>query len=219
MDERICTKCREAKPLSEYHRRGAGHKPQCKECAAKQRREWYLANREAILQRSRDYYANNIEERREYSRAHYLEIKEDRAEYRRAWYASNPDYNRAYYEANREVAAEKSAARRESNREAKRSADRAYYEANREKFYANLRKRRARKASVLSIPYTTDEVIVRSCGICGLCGRPVDLSLSWPDPLSRSIDHILPISAGGPDHLGNVQLAHLACNIAKGNRT
>lgn len=53
---------------------------------------------------------------------------------------------------------------------------------------------------------------------CGLCGKPVDMSLAYPDPMSRSVDHILPRSLGGSDHLSNLQLSHLTCNVRKGNR-
>lgn len=55
--------------------------------------------------------------------------------------------------------------------------------------------------------------------VCGICGRPVDFSLRYPDPLSKTVDHIVPINRGGhPSDLDNLQLAHLACNLAKSDR-
>lgn len=52
--------------------------------------------------------------------------------------------------------------------------------------------------------------------VCGICGKPVDFSLRYPDPLSKTVDHIIPINRGGhPSDLSNLQLAHLACNLAK----
>lgn len=54
---------------------------------------------------------------------------------------------------------------------------------------------------------------------CGICGRPVDFSLRYPDPMSKTVDHIIPINRGGhPSDLSNLQLAHLACNLAKSDR-
>jgi len=54
---------------------------------------------------------------------------------------------------------------------------------------------------------------------CAICGKPVDMSLKWPHPLSKSIDHIVPVSLGGhPSDRDNLQLAHLACNRAKSNK-
>ena len=45
----------------------------------------------------------------------------------------------------------------------------------------------------------------------------VDKDLMWPDPMSASLDHIVPLSRGGTHTLDNVQLAHLACNERKHN--
>lgn len=54
---------------------------------------------------------------------------------------------------------------------------------------------------------------------CALCGKPVDFSLKYPDPMSATIDHIVPISLGGsPIELENLQLAHNACNIKKSSK-
>ncbi|AID58955.1 hypothetical protein PBI_GAIA_136 [Mycobacterium phage Gaia] len=54
--------------------------------------------------------------------------------------------------------------------------------------------------------------------VCQLCGNPVDMSLRFPDSGSASMDHIMPVSLGGEHSYANTQLAHLFCNIRKGNR-
>lgn len=72
-----------------------------------------------------------------------------------------------------------------------------------------------------------DELIQRDCGICALCGQPVDTSAyhttaegyfithgTYP-----SIDHIIPLSRGGTHTWNNVQLAHCKCNSLKSNAT
>lgn len=53
---------------------------------------------------------------------------------------------------------------------------------------------------------------------CSVCLLPVDLALKRPDPLSPSVDHVVPRSRGGADAPENVALAHLVCNIRKGVR-
>ena len=55
--------------------------------------------------------------------------------------------------------------------------------------------------------------------VCGICGKPVDFSLKWPDPMSPCIDHIIPVSKGGhPSDISNLQLAHATCNRAKSDK-
>lgn len=52
--------------------------------------------------------------------------------------------------------------------------------------------------------------------LCGVCGDPIDRSLRHPDPLFGSIDHVVPIASGGhPTEFGNLQIAHLECNVEK----
>ncbi len=55
--------------------------------------------------------------------------------------------------------------------------------------------------------------------ICGICGKPVDMSLRWPNPMSKCIDHIIPVSKGGhPSDIDNLQLAHMCCNRGKSDK-
>ncbi len=55
--------------------------------------------------------------------------------------------------------------------------------------------------------------------VCALCGKPVDFSLKYPNPLAPSIDHIVPINRGGhPSDISNLQLAHWTCNRQKADK-
>lgn len=56
------------------------------------------------------------------------------------------------------------------------------------------------------------------CGVPGCRRRRIDPTKSWPHPLSPSIDHIEPLSRGGLHVYANVRIAHLRCNVARGNR-
>lgn len=66
--------------------------------------------------------------------------------------------------------------------------------------------------------YTIAEVAERDNWTCHLCGRkvPKKSPKSW-HPMKASIDHIVPISDGGHDVRSNVRLAHLHCNIKRGD--
>lgn len=55
--------------------------------------------------------------------------------------------------------------------------------------------------------------------VCGICGRPVDFSLRYPNPMAACIDHIIPIDRGGhPSDIDNLQLAHWTCNRQKSDK-
>lgn len=61
--------------------------------------------------------------------------------------------------------------------------------------------------------------ILASESICGICGQPIDKTLKYPDPMSPSIDHIIPIDRGGhPSDISNLQLTHWKCNRMKANK-
>lgn len=51
---------------------------------------------------------------------------------------------------------------------------------------------------------------------CSLCGMPIDLSISYPHPMSPAIDHTVPLVLGGlPLDSRNATAAHKVCNEAK----
>lgn len=61
-------------------------------------------------------------------------------------------------------------------------------------------------------------VYKRDKGICWLCSKKVDIALKWPDTGFATLDHVVPLAAGGMHSYGNIKLAHLACNCKKGAR-
>jgi hypothetical protein len=83
---------------------------------------------------------------------------------------------------------------------------------------AKDQKRRARKRGVDAVTVINSEIFERDRWKCGICKRRVDRDLVWPAPMSPSLDHIVPLSEGGPHRPENVRLAHLHCNVSRGNR-
>lgn len=61
-------------------------------------------------------------------------------------------------------------------------------------------------------------VYERDGWMCQLCGEPIDREVSWPDLWSASLDHRVPLIAGGEHTSKNVHASHLLCNIRKGGR-
>ena len=65
--------------------------------------------------------------------------------------------------------------------------------------------------------------ILATQNICGICGKPVDMSLKYPHPMSATIDHIIPVNGPGglkghPSSIDNLQLAHFSCNRQKSDK-
>lgn len=90
-------------------------------------------------------------------------------------------------------------------------------ECRRRKLATNHRAR-ARRFGVAYETVNVRKVYDRDGWICGICRESVDPDCKYPHPRSPSLDHVVPMSKGGPHLYSNVQLAHLACNVAKSNR-
>lgn len=62
---------------------------------------------------------------------------------------------------------------------------------------------------------TSAEIYERDGWICGICKDPVDPEAMWPDQMSASLDHIIPLAKGGAHSRENVQCSHWLCNSRK----
>jgi len=78
--------------------------------------------------------------------------------------------------------------------------------------------RRARKAGAYAERFSPAEIYERDGWICGICDVEIDRELKYPDPMSVSLDHVTPLSLGGPHTRANTRPAHLECNVRRGNR-
>lgn len=163
------------------------------------RQRWLEANREKAYAASEKWAKANPDRRREHYRRYRLKNPEKRKEYLK----QRPDLVKA---AKARYRAKPDTRAKELQAERRRRATPAGNEAMRE--YAH--RRRARKRSTWVETVRLSELVRRDAGKCGLCGRKVKKQ-------ERSIDHIVPLSRGGPHSLKNTQLAHLRCNTARNN--
>jgi hypothetical protein len=60
------------------------------------------------------------------------------------------------------------------------------------------------------------KVYERDGFMCQLCHKPCKMAAVVPHPKAPTLDHIIPIAAGGTHEYANVQLAHFICNSRKG---
>jgi predicted nucleic acid-binding Zn ribbon protein len=76
--------------------------------------------------------------------------------------------------------------------------------------------RRARMAGVSSERFGKAEIFERDGWLCGICGSAVSRDARFPDPSSPSLDHVVPLAAGGEHTRANTRCSHLGCNMRKG---
>lgn len=118
---RVCRKCGQEKPLSEFVKdktHELGYSYTCKHCkrehACKYRadnhekvlertRKWRVDNPEKMREYDRKYRADNHEKILEYGRKHYAENSERYKEYSRKWRAANPEREREMRRYKREI--------------------------------------------------------------------------------------------------------------------
>lgn len=155
-------------------------------------------------------------------------------EYKKAWKDENADKVKAdraahyqankekvirqtneYRGANRERLLAASKRWRDSNPDKQRSYERKYIDKNpdayREKGRLKETRRRARKAGVPCEYYTREDVLRAWGPICYLCDSII--------PDDWHLEHVIPLSRGGHDTVGNVRPACPSCNLAKGDKT
>lgn len=79
-------------------------------------------------------------------------------------------------------------------------------------------RRRARKAAAYIAPVFRRRIFERDSWRCQLCKRKVDPTKEVPHPRAPTIDHVVPLAAGGTHEPANVQTACFLCNATKGDR-
>ena len=75
--------------------------------------------------------------------------------------------------------------------------------------------RRARKRQAPARPYNRVDIFERDGWRCHLCGKKINRRLSHSHPMGATIDHLIPVAAGGGDVPENVRPAHRRCNSIK----
>ncbi len=83
-------------------------------------------------------------------------------------------------------------------------------------------KRKALKLFNGQEKYTEEEVLKKYGTDCYICSNPIDLSAKrqssgegWQYGLH--LDHLIPLSRGGPDTIDNIRPTHAICNMKKHN--
>lgn len=205
---KICTKCKELKPKSEFYKVNTAK--DTLQCACKLCKKFYKqVNKEQIAEKSKVYRETN---------------KEQIAEYKKLYNQNNKEQIKLYLETNKEQLAEYQKLYRETNKE----QIKLYYQNNKEQITANVReynkanpdknaahhhKRRALKAKSGGT-YTPNDIqtlLLDQQGHCLYCKDTLTLQGKG----KFHVDHRMPLFLGGTNSPDNLQLLCPTCNRTK----
>lgn len=213
-----CSQCEKEKPETDFYKSAAannGYQSMCKACVKISNKAYYLAHKKKDNARSKVYRLAHPEKMKALYKAYKIAHKEEITGRRKVYYLANRkkiiEKNRTY----RLAGGDSDKKYRLAHKKKIADNQRAYRREHPEKGRRHDRKRRALKQGNKHEPYTGNYVFKRDGWICQLCGRKINKRLKYPNPLSPSIDHIVPLSKGGDDSPANVQATHLRCNVGK----
>jgi len=200
---KTCTCCKMDKNKTEFgsnKTRTDGLQSWCKQC----RSEYYRQNRTKILARISNNYIEHREERLSYAAQYVKDNKEMLSKKRRKYYL---DHVEEY--------AEKHSKRYAIKRDEYIDRVKRWRRDNPDKLRSNARawshRRRARLVNA-SGSYSVskfEELCDRANNCCLCCGKKTTLT----------IDHVIPLSRGGSNDIGNIQPLCLSCNCKKSDKT
>jgi len=165
----------------------------CPKCGAEQIRFGTYRCKSCRDKYHAEWRAKNREKWNAQSRRWTAKNKERRKEIVNKYYIENREkiieYHRAYYAANKDKYLEWN---RKADKELRRTIKNRY---------------KARKNFVQSEKYDPKEIFAQSNGQCVYC-----------DGKATCLDHVIPISRGGPDIAINLVAACTSCNASKGGK-
>lgn len=213
---KTCTKCKEIKLLSEFHKSSlqlCGLAPSCKAC----RRLAGIARRAANPEKERAYAlawaAANPEKKKANKKRYYDRHAKDVIEKAIAWRTENAEHVKAYdaarYWSDPTAGRERVAAYRAANPERVKEYSSAYRLENLEAYRIHEHNRRERKrgnGGQLSSGLF-EKLFKLQKGLCPCCKQPLGDT--------PHLDHIMPLALGGTNSDDNMQLLRSTCNQQK----
>lgn len=218
---KTCSHCGQVKPITDFYRhKKSGYTNPCKACAnargrkhyqehREQRRIWrrqyYLENREHLIQQSVEWAKNNAKHRAVYQHVYWEQNKDSLSQYRREWYRANKDrmlsLSKKRYRENKALHAQQAKKWRQQHPQERRAISRRY---------------KIRRRGAIALGHHTEQEWEELCRKydyrCVCC-----LAVVGAQNLER--DHIRPLCWGNAtDKIANIQPLCRSCNAAKGGR-
>ena len=173
------------------------------------------ANKEKIAAYNISWYAANKEKAKAVRKAHREANKEEKAAYDKAYYEANKERRsaakRIWQAANKEKEAATKRAWREANKENAVAKDRAWKEANPDRCNAYVSRRKALKLKL--IPKHLKKCPVEKQRVLDI--YKLRILISKATGVKHHVDHMWPLSDGGPHWSGNLQIITAYENLSK----
>lgn len=97
-------------------------------------------------------------------------------------------------------------------------SDECAQEKARDRRRARDARRRARELSAYREKVVSRKVFERDGYKCHICGKATKRNARVPDHKAPTLDHIIPLNAGGTHEMSNVATAHFLCNSLKSDK-
>lgn len=134
------------------------------------------------------------------------------SEYNKRWREENPDRRKAYLDWYRSTHPERVKATYRRWESANPDHAREWLAKNRERARENVRRRRSRLRAVATFAITERDIkrmLARHRNCCAYCSEPLTDGYH--------VDHVVPVSRGGANGIGNLAPACASCNVSKRN--
>lgn len=157
---------------------------------AEYHKNWRKENPERFKEIQKKSYIKNFAQKQSYAKEYYLKNKVRISKRTREYALNNPEIYRI--------------------------AKKKHYCLNRDKQIADAHKRRVAGGVVLTremvqLVYERNISMFNSLTCC-LCKKKITFG-------QDSLEHLLPISRGGTNHINNLDVSHRSCNYSRGDKT
>ena len=218
-EDKKCSRCGVVKQFSDFHRdknKADGHVPHCKSCVASKVKAWRENNADRHRESNRQWEERHPD--RVIAKNKRYRSSEAGKQTRQAWDNQNRSKVRAYhresqrrYKArNPEKVLQATRVWRETYPERQRISTKQWEKRNPEKVKARAHRRRSLERGAVG-SFTGEEWRE-------LCSRFENRCLCCKKQKSLTVDHILPLSKGGRNDIGNLQPLCYSCNSRKKDR-
>lgn len=218
---KVCGKCKQSKPESEFSKTQGRPRSSCKSCdkvyydknstaKAAYRAEYYLKNKEKVLTNNLEWKNLNLDKYKLAVSGWYEKNRVAVLVYKQEWARINNQSIKAkkaaYFQSHKKELSQKSALWAKNNPEMRRAVVRRARAKNPQPYLLAVQNRRNKLRGKLS-KNLVKRLMQLQKGKCACCNQPLSNGYH--------LDHIMPLALGGSNTDDNIQLLKPNCNLKK----